>query len=145
MCPFYHELMICWHQTKCNGKTWIELHVYFWGTAKLLLSHHLHFSACYTNLIAIKPSSDAIYSFFLLHVTSDGVYELAEDTITIRPHLFGWHKGVITKRLLEKDTCTKMYKEDTKTEAIVLQIVFYIMTLTFNPVPKNLTCMSFRM
>ena len=35
----------------------------------------------YTNLIgvdsfvAIKPSSDVIYSFFVLHVTSSGVYE----------------------------------------------------------------------
>ena len=49
----------------------------------------------YTNLIgvdsfvAIKPSSGAIYSFFVLHVTSSGVYELEKDTRSQYSHTFG--------------------------------------------------------
>ena len=48
----------------------------------------------YTNLIgvdsfvAIKPSPDAIYSFFVLHVTSSGVYELEEDTRSQYRHIY---------------------------------------------------------
>ena len=48
----------------------------------------------YTNLIgvdsfvAIKPSSDTIYSFFVLHVTSSGVYELEEDTRSQYGHTY---------------------------------------------------------
>ena len=53
----------------------------------------------YTNLIgmdsfvAIKPSSDAIYSFF--HVTSYGVHELENDTTSQYSHtyIFDRYKG----------------------------------------------------
>ena len=90
----------------------------------------------YTNLIgmdsfvAIKPSSDAIYSFFLLHVTSDGVYELEKDTTSQYGHTYLAGTKVVKGHFLNYQKTTReghLYKQDPKTEAIVPQecVLYY--------------------
>ena len=81
----------------------------------------------YTNLIgvdsfvAIKPSSDAIYSFFVLHVTSSGVYMNWKKT---PDHSMVTHIWLAQKDSFFYQKTTReghLYKEDTKTEAIIPQ------------------------
>ena len=90
----------------------------------------------YTNLIgvdsfvAIKPSSDAIYSFFVLHVTSSCVYELEEDTRSQCGHTYLAGTKVFKGHFLNYQKTIRegyLYKEDTKTEAIIPQecVVYY--------------------
>ena len=85
----------------------------------------LHQLDCEDSLVAIKPSSSVIYSFFLLHATSDSVYELdttsqyghtymyLAGTKVFRGHFFNYQK---TKYRVEH-----FYKEDTKIETLVPQ------------------------
>ena len=74
--------------------------------------------------------SDAIYSFFVLHVPSSGVYELEEDTRSQYGHTYLAGTKVLKGHFLNYQNTTReghLYKEDTKTEAIIPKecVVYY--------------------
>ena len=89
-----------------------------------------------------------IRSFVLhLHVTSSGVYELEEDTRSQYGHTYLAGTKVLKGHFLNYQKTTReghLYKEDTKTEAIIPQECV-VMALTFSLVQKSQTFMYFKM
>ena len=53
------------------------------------------------SVIAIQPSSDAIYSYFLLHVISDGVVPLEQNTQSDYGHMYLAGTKVVKRTLLK--------------------------------------------
>ena len=103
------------------------------------------------SFVAIKPSSDAIYSFFALHVTSSGVqmymnWKKAPDHSMLTQIWLAQKclKDIflITKRLQEKGIYTR---KTLKQRLSFHRSVLYIMALTFSLVQKSQTFMYFKM
>ena len=109
----------------------------------------------YTNLIgvdsfvAIKPSSDAIYSYLACHISS-GVYELEEDTRSQYGHTCLAGTKVLKGHFLNYRKTTReghfYYTRKTLKQRLSFhRSVLYIMALTFSLVQKSQTFMYFKM
>lgn len=94
------------------------------------------------SIVAIQPSTDAIYSYFLLRVTSEGVYELENDTKSQYGHMYLAGSKVVEGHFLNYEKSTRegnLYKEDAQTIAIVPQecILYYGIDLTASKKHNN--------